>query len=128
METGPLEQRRRHTAPIAALENTPLRRRNPRRARTLAPRGNTVPEEVLPVRAPARALPGSGVRRASRLPVATAIATPVTTARQDLLQSPKMSAVVTTTTAPPDRQHLLPPPPDRFQLADLLQKRELVSI
>ena len=128
METGPPGQRRRHTAPIAALENTPLRRRNPRRARTLAPRGNTVPEEVLPVRAPARAMPGSGGRRVSRLPVATAIATPVTTARQDLLQSPKTSAVVTTTTAPPDRQHLLPSPPDRFQLAGLLQKRELVSI
>ena len=128
MGTGPPGQRRRHTAPIAALENTPLRRRNPRRARTLAPRGNTVPEEVLPVRAPARALPGSGVRRASRLPVATAIATPVTTARQVPLQSSKMSAAVTTTTAPPDRLHRPLSPPDRFQLAGLLQKRELVSI
>ena len=128
METGPLEQRRRHTAPIAALENTPLRRRNPPRARILVPRENMVPVEALPVRAPARVMPGSGDRRASLLPVATVIAKLVTTASQNPLQTPKMSAAVTSTTAPPDRQHRPLSPPVHFQLAGLRKKRELVSI
>ena len=68
------------------------------RARILVPRENLVPVEAVPVRAPARAMPGSGDRRASLLPVATVIAKLVTTASQNPLQTPKMSAAVTSTT------------------------------
>ena len=62
-------------------------------------------------------MPGSGERRASLLPVAAAIATPVTTARQDPLQSPKTTAAATSTTALPDRQHRRQFQRDPFQLA-----------